>query len=135
MYMRKKISAGIFRKIARICPPLPPAISLILLTKEEAHYLQRAAVEGFDSWKHSLYCICFTSFDLFWFDEYVSSLGFAIASSCADMTVINIFTEGCNLKFILFTVIGKYCSLNGENEGQFGSVWVFKTIDPSYQYA
>lgn len=51
----------------------------------------------------------------------MSSLGVAIASSCSDMTVINIFTEECNLKFILFTVIGKYCNLNGENEEESGS--------------
>lgn len=51
----------------------------------------------------------------------MSSLGTAIAASCSDMTVINIFTEKCNLKFILFTVIGKYCSLNGANEGESGS--------------
>lgn len=54
----------------------------------------------------------------------MSSLSIAIASSCAAMTVINIFTEGCNLKFVLFTVIGKCCSLGGENEGESGSVRV-----------
>lgn len=109
---------GIFRKILGICSPPPLSVSfLILWAKKETHCLQRAAAEGFDSWKPFLYCICLTSFDLFWFDEYVSSLGIAIASSCAVMTVINIFTERCNLKFVLFTVIGKCCSLSGENEG------------------
>lgn len=66
-------------------------------------------------------CVCFRSLDLFWFDECVSSLGVTIASSSSDVTVINTFTEKCNLKFILFTVIGKYCSLSDENEGESGS--------------
>lgn len=129
MCVFKKITGmRMFRKIAGICPPpLWSTSSLVLLTeKEEAHCLQRIAAEGFGSWKPFLSCICFRSFDLFWFDEYVSSLGIAIASSCSDMTVINIFTEECNLKFILFIVIGKYCSLNGENKGESGSGWFFK---------
>lgn len=96
-----------FRKIAGIYLPWAVSTLILLTKKEEARYLQRIAEEGFDSWKPFLSCICFRSFDLFWFDEYVSSLGIAIASSCSDMTVINIFTEECNLKFILFTVIGK----------------------------
>lgn len=56
----------------------------------------------------------------------MSSLGATIASSCSDVAVINTFTEKCNLKFILFPVIGKYCSLSDENEGESGSGWFFK---------
>jgi len=112
-----------FRTTAGICLRPPQAVSsLILLTKkEEAYCLQRVAAEGFGSRKPFLSFICFRSFDLFWFDEYVSSLGIAISSSCSDTTVINVFTEECNLKFVLFTVIGKSCRLKGENERDSGS--------------
>lgn len=106
-----------------LCSPWAVSSLILLTKKEEAHWLRRVAAEGFGSWKPFLSSVCFRSFDLFWFDDCVPSLGIAIASSCADMTVINIFTKERNLKFILFTVIDKYCSLNGENKGESGSGW------------